>query len=225
MAKNKKSFLLYADIKHTVDKLTDENAGKLFKHLLAYVNDENPTPENDYVDIAFEPIKQSLKRDLKKYESIVEKRSRAGKLSAEKRKQKSTHVNTCQQSPTNPTDNDSVNVSDSDIIISNFKNSNQDSVFMQLGIDPELINKYKSEFTARVISSDKKYNKEEFNLWWYNWLKKQPKRNLKYLTKEEKERRQVPIERDYIFWDGTYKMLKEDNKGLYIEHNRQKTYL
>lgn len=73
MAKEKKSFLIYCDIIHTIEKLSDEQAGKLFKHVLNYVNDKNPEPPDLITEIAFEPIKQSLKRDLKKYESIVEK--------------------------------------------------------------------------------------------------------------------------------------------------------
>ena len=70
MAENKKSFLLYCDIIHTIEKLTDEQAGKLLKHTLKYVNDLNPTPEDILTEVAFEPIKQSLKRDLLKYEGI-----------------------------------------------------------------------------------------------------------------------------------------------------------
>lgn len=79
MAKEKNSFLLYCDIIHTVEKLDDVQAGKLFKHLLKYVNDQNPTPENALIEIAFEPIKQSLKRDLIKYESIRERNSQNAK--------------------------------------------------------------------------------------------------------------------------------------------------
>jgi hypothetical protein len=70
MAENKKSFLLYCDIIHTVRKLTDDQAGKLLKHILSYVNDENPTMDDLIIDLVFEPIKQSLKRDLKRYENI-----------------------------------------------------------------------------------------------------------------------------------------------------------
>ena len=77
MADNKKSFLLYTDIIHTVDKLTDEQAGNLFKHILKYVNDLNPVPDNIITELTFEPIKQQLKRDLKKYEELVIKRSLA----------------------------------------------------------------------------------------------------------------------------------------------------
>jgi hypothetical protein len=79
MAKDKNSFLLYCDIIHTVEKLEDVQAGKLFKHLLKYVNDQDPTPENPLIEIAFEPIKQSLKRDLIKYEGIRERNSENAK--------------------------------------------------------------------------------------------------------------------------------------------------
>lgn len=70
MATDKKSFLLYCDLIHTVDQLTDEQAGDLFKHILRYVNDQQPQTDNVITRIAFEPIKQSLKRDLQKYEDI-----------------------------------------------------------------------------------------------------------------------------------------------------------
>lgn len=73
MAKDKKSFLLYCDIIHTVKKLSDEQAGILLKHILLYVNDENPTIDNLVIELVFEPIKQQLKRDLKRYEGTCEK--------------------------------------------------------------------------------------------------------------------------------------------------------
>ncbi len=73
MAKDKTSFLLYCDIIHTIERLTDAQAGELFKHILRYVNDKDPISENTILNIAFEPIKQNLKRDLKKYSNICEK--------------------------------------------------------------------------------------------------------------------------------------------------------
>ena len=81
MATNKKSFLLYCDIIHTIEKLSDEQAGKLLKHILRYVNDQDPIAEDVLTEIAFEPIKQNLKRDLIKYEGIRLK----NKENAEKR--------------------------------------------------------------------------------------------------------------------------------------------
>jgi len=61
---NKKSFILYADIHSTIQHLTDEKAGELFKLILSYVNDEDPEVNDLVLKIAFEPIKQQLKRDL-----------------------------------------------------------------------------------------------------------------------------------------------------------------
>lgn len=85
MAEDKKSFLLYTDLIHTVNKMPNDKAGKLFKHILSYVNDLNPDTEDLIIQLTFEPIKQQLKRDLLKYkESIIDK-SNAGKLGNLKR--------------------------------------------------------------------------------------------------------------------------------------------
>lgn len=73
MAKNKKSFILYCDYIHTFNQLPDDVAGRLIKHLFSYVNDENPETDELLINAVFEPIKQQLKRDLKKYEGIQER--------------------------------------------------------------------------------------------------------------------------------------------------------
>ena len=70
-----------------VKKLPDEKAGQLFKLILAYVNDENPTTDDILLEIAFEPIKQSLKQDLKKWESIVERNKSNGSKGGRPRKE------------------------------------------------------------------------------------------------------------------------------------------
>lgn len=86
MAENKKSVLLYCDIIHTVDTLTNEEAGKLFKHYLRYINDLNPEAEDRLTSLLFEPIKQNLKRDLKKWESKSVKNKEIAIAGWEKRK-------------------------------------------------------------------------------------------------------------------------------------------
>ena len=78
MAVGKKSFLLYADIISTVEQLPNEKAGELFKMILEYVNDKNPIAEDLLIKIAFEPIKQQLKRDLNKYNGLVERARKNG---------------------------------------------------------------------------------------------------------------------------------------------------
>ena len=117
MAKDKKSFILYSDAIYTVEKLSDTDAGQLLKHLLRYVNDQNPTTENPLVEIAFEPIKQQLKRDLVKFEDVKVKRSEAGKAGANKRWQDIANANKGIQSIANiaVNDNDNDNVISKDI--------------------------------------------------------------------------------------------------------------
>lgn len=104
MAEGKKSFVLYCDIKHTFDTLTNEEAGKLIKHLLDYVNDLNPICEDRIINIAFEPIKQQLKRDLIHWETVRNKRSETGRLGGLAKASKS------KQELANLAVNDNVNV-------------------------------------------------------------------------------------------------------------------
>lgn len=73
MAKDKKSFILYCDQQGLFNKLPDEIAGKLIKHIFAYVNDDNPIATDLLLEIAFEPIKLQLKRDLRKYDEYIDK--------------------------------------------------------------------------------------------------------------------------------------------------------
>lgn len=85
MAENKKSFVLYSDLIHSIETLTDSEAGTLFKHILRYVNDKNPDCPDRITQIAFEPIKQQLKRDLAKYETTKITKSDSGILGNLKR--------------------------------------------------------------------------------------------------------------------------------------------
>lgn len=98
MAEDKKSFVLYSDLLHTVKRLPIEKAGELFIHILEYVNDLNPETDDILIQISFEPIKQQLKRDLVRWEGIRQKRAMAGRLSAKARKQKSTKTPSEKQS-------------------------------------------------------------------------------------------------------------------------------
>ena len=111
MAKDKKSFILYTDQSGVFNQLPDEIAGKLIKHIFAYVNDENPISEDLIINIAFEPIKQSLKRDLKRYEEYVDKQSVNGAKGG--RPKKPTETQKTQAFFEKPKKADSVSVSDS----------------------------------------------------------------------------------------------------------------
>lgn len=120
MAKDKKSFILYSDVQGLIKQLPDDVAGRLLKHIYAYVNDENPVSDELLLNIAFEPIKMSLKRDLVKWGETREGRSKAGKASAEAKRlakeaeqnsTNSTNVDFVQQNSTNSTVSDNVSVS------------------------------------------------------------------------------------------------------------------
>ena len=116
MAKDKKSFILYVDQKDLWNKLPDEIAGKLIKHIYSYVSDENPSSDDLIVEIAFEPIKQQLKRDLKLFEEKRVKRSEAGIAGANKRWQEiandSKRISSIAKIADNVNVNDNVNVID-----------------------------------------------------------------------------------------------------------------
>ncbi len=118
MAEGKKSFVLYADLLKSISHLTNEEKGILFNHLLEYVNDKNPVLSDRLIITAWIPIELQLKRDLKKFEQVREKRSEAGKISAEKRKQQNqqvlTSVESVEHTSTNSTDICNM-ISDTDI--------------------------------------------------------------------------------------------------------------
>ena len=118
MANNKKSFLLYCDLIHTVNQLPDDKAGLLLKHILSYVNDENPQTDDIIIKIAFEPLKQQLKRDLIKFEAVCDRNKTNGALGGRPKnnptepKKPSGLID----NPTEPKKPDSDNDNDNDII-------------------------------------------------------------------------------------------------------------
>lgn len=213
MAKDKNSFTAYCDWQETFKSLPDDKAGKLIKHLFAYVNDENPETDDIIINVSFAQIKATLKRDLKKWEAKRDK----NKQNAFMRWNKS-NANACERINTNANYavSDSVSVSVSDII-NNINELDFEPIFMQLNISPDLIEKYRGEFIAKVMLNDEIKTYNEAKTWLINWLKLQPKINFKYLTDTEKERKGVPKEWDYIYYEDTYKRLYKDEEGCYVK--------
>jgi len=177
MAKNKKSFVLYCDLIHTIEKLSNEQAGELFKHILRYVNDKDPEPKDMVIDLVFEPIKQQLKRDLKTYENRAERSRENGLKGGRPKTQKTQQVILKPRKP----DNDNDNVNDNDI---NIYRS-----FAHLSITNDEIEKLKENYTTAQIEStldeieNYKGNKNYKSLYLtsLNWLKR------KYGEKGKKE--------------------------------------
>ena len=158
MAKDKTSFILYADQRSYFDKLTDDEAGRLIKHIFSYVNDENPNPVDRITDLSFEPIKLQLKRDLIKYESIVNRNKSNGSLGGRPKTQEEPKKPTgLSGNPNKPkkADTDTDTVNDTDI-----NSSKLLSVFNSiLGKQTRVVNaKTKSQIKDRLKEG---YTKED----------------------------------------------------------------
>jgi hypothetical protein len=85
MAEDKRTIVVYSDWQENFESLSDEEAGRLIKHFFKYVNDEDPVPVDRITEISFIPLKNALKRDLKKWELELERRSINGRLGNLKR--------------------------------------------------------------------------------------------------------------------------------------------
>lgn len=137
MANDKKSVLLYCDIIHTVEQLDDVDAGMLFKHYLRYINDQNPEPPSKLIQIVFEPIKQNLKRDLKKWESKSLKNKENAKMRWNANASERTNGDA------NYADKDTVTVKDNVIVKDKVINKyNAKSFLCSLGFDEKLIDEW-----------------------------------------------------------------------------------
>jgi hypothetical protein len=116
----KSSFVFYCDWKNTFDQLDNEHSGRLIKHILAYVNDENPECDDLVINVAFANIKNFLKRDLDKWKQTKAKRAEAGKMGGRPKQMKAKKANAFSdnQSKAKKAVNVNVNVNDNDNVIS-----------------------------------------------------------------------------------------------------------
>jgi len=183
MAENKTTFILHCDLIHTLEKLSDGDSGKLFKHILRYVNDKNPVAESVIIDLVFEPIKQTLKRELRKWESTCERNKINGsKGGRPKKPKKPTGLKNNPKNPGEPKKPDSDSDSDSDIIISEqIKNLNlwltkhaYNVLKMQDQITDDQLTELKKKYTIEVI--------KDYLLRMHNWKELTKKNTSAYLT-------------------------------------------
>lgn len=162
MAQGKKTFIFYSDWINMVKEMPDKDAGELLKHILLYVNDENPETENILVRMAFGHMKPMLKADLSRWESIREIRTKNGRKGGQANA-KQTEANAKQLEAVNVNVNDNVNdnvnvnVNDTSIETQTRKNSRE---------------------------SDKEKKTEAFEFWWNAYDKKVDRKKClkKFLT-------------------------------------------
>lgn len=163
MAKDKNSFVLYIDLINTVSKLPDDQAGKLFKIILEYVNDKNPAVDDVLLQVAFEPIKLSLKRDLVKWKKKKKKNSENGKKggirSGESRRTKQPlHFASKNEANEAVSVSDTVSVSDSVIKNTDFNKKKFDEPLT------DLENGKTKEYWSITLSRN--YSKEKISELW-----------------------------------------------------------
>lgn len=184
-----KSFILHLDSLVILEKLSDEQAGKIFKAIYTYQKTNEILQLDFALDLAFTPFLNQFARDEEKYKITCERRKEAGSKGG---KQKVANASKSKQKVANLADNknksDSKNDSDSDsesknIIKSQFesfwnlydkKESRKDcEKKFQLALRKESFEKIMAglQAYAKVRGSDKKYwklpetwlNKESWN--------------------------------------------------------------
>lgn len=130
----KKSIIIYADCIAILEELTFEQAGRLFKAILSYANEEPVTEiEGDpALKMAFVVLRKQIERDAEKYERICEKRREYGRLGGLKKasniksKQMLANATKSKQMLANlaNNDNENENENDSDSEVTNVTNNN-----------------------------------------------------------------------------------------------------
>lgn len=100
-----KSFILHKDSLSVLNKLTDEQAGKLFKSIFIYQT-ENVLPNDNLISIIFEPFLNQFKRDVENYKKTCEARKIAGSKGG---KQKVANASKSKQKVANLADSDNKN--------------------------------------------------------------------------------------------------------------------
>jgi len=116
MAKEKKSFVLYQEQEEVINRLSDEQAGKIYKAIFEY-NRTGETPKMEQLlDFIFIPIKQSIDRNKDKWVETCQRRSEAGKLGGLAKASKSSKS---KQTLANLADSDNENDIDSEPDIDN----------------------------------------------------------------------------------------------------------
>jgi hypothetical protein len=182
MAEGKKGFLLYADLINMVEKLPKEKAGELFLTILEYVNDRDPNPEDILVQVAFEPIKAQLKRDLRKYEAYIDKQRENGKKGGRPHKEENPEKGLgFLANPTKPKKADNDNVNDNDnvtdkVIERVFRPPAQDEVFrlmMERGLNELKAKTESAKFFNYYSANGWKVGRNKMKSWPHavtNWI-------------------------------------------------------
>lgn len=178
MAEGKKSFVAYCDWGASFDELSNEEAGKLVKHLFDYVRDKNPEKSDKLTKMMFIPIRQTLKRDLIKYGNYIDKQRENGAKGGRPKKPKEPKP--LLKNPTEPKKGDSVSVSvsvneNATLIKKEFFDSDSwfDDIARINKITTKVIKPFAVQFITESYSGDFEEPLKEVKRHFANWIKKQ----------------------------------------------------
>ncbi|WP_417198953.1 DUF6291 domain-containing protein [Bizionia sp.] len=179
---DKNSFIAYNSWHEIFEELNDEEAGKLIKIIFRFANGLDAETTDKVVKMSFIPIKQSLVRDVVKWDKYIEKQSLNGKKGG--RPQKPKKPTGFSENPTEPKKADSVSVSES--AINNIYNSfvdavkkgifktRIDSTYKRLNIKSGSLTPLLENFKGNLIENNTLHNSiEDFYKHFVNWLNKQ----------------------------------------------------
>ncbi len=156
MAVGKKKVIVYTDWITQFKDLTDDEAGKLIKHFFEYVNDLNPKSDR-LIELLFNPIKATLKRDLEAWESKQQTNKENG-LKGGRPKKEITEIN-----PNNP----------NGLLIT--QNNPQKGVNVSVSVNDnvkdikEVLNVRKLKFSENLKPFLEKYSKDMLNEFYLYW--------------------------------------------------------
>lgn len=138
----KKSFVIYEDTGNLVELLSDEQAGKVFKSIFAYITQKDMPEIDDVAKIVFISIKNYLDRDSAKYDEICQKRAQNGKKGG------IAKASNCKQKVAKATDNESEK--DNYSVMENYSVSDKEDVTKNKSYYPqdELLNDTFLEYIA-----------------------------------------------------------------------------
>ena len=186
-ATDKKSFVLYKDMKPIIDKLTVPQCGHLLKAIYQFQCCGEDYDLDPVTEIAMINIISHFKRDAEKYSQICAKRRKSGSKGG---KQKVANASKCKQNVAKLADSDSVSDIDSENEIDNTTTpsaiASAEELFNQSKKDPVRTDK-------DVARRDEFSYTEDFTAFWTAYPKKVGKGNAFEQWKRIKGRPSVEV--------------------------------
>lgn len=172
----KPSFLLHKDSLLILKKLSDEQAGKLFKAIAQYQT-EGTVPELDFaLDLAILPFINQFKRDEESYQKVVDRNQKNGQSGGRPAKEpkKPSGLSGNPKNPSKPKKPDSVkekeNVNENDIdtpsALENRRNEFYQTVFaFAQRYDELMLNKFYRYWSQQSMHDKTKLGFETEKMW------------------------------------------------------------